>query len=656
MRAFAVIALAACGQPVSHAPSDAAGPADAPAPIVVTATVNSTRFVTREHMLAAAEMQISGEPLAESMGRVLASYSRDRLPTDLYFDANVVLSWIDLAGFSAGVESYEYSKQPMNMIAFESGAGTPLAAGPLVTNLAADIQHYAAGSNALGRFVFPTTGWPGMLPTLHVFASFDPAIDPTSHVGTCAITSDDDPDGMLGGQIISTDYECDATSLHLRETPDPTISPGADGFSGWKYALWTLNYLQTMHDQFEAPVYTAGFLGSSDIEGFQAQLFIAMLDNRAADWLGALSTTDGTTLSGFANPLAYDYASPLRWFPHAISNGAITDPSSDGMDLVGLALAYATIYAITDRTNADVGGIEAATSFFDGDPFSQTGLRDRALAMIRVAWIDFDRMHVDPATSLVYDRSPTTLAYTLIALRTTLRSLNGQLELYSNNTPDTAIGTTPLDIAPRLTELLKANAELLYAQPVAPTLDAYTATIRGLFAAYLATSDTRFRDRAIELFDQMDTSFYDHSARIYASVPGLADDVEFTPLRFALLQSTLRDMYELVATRPGGEARIAPLEDRLARLDKLVLNGWDDRDANRLVDWPAECVNVVAGMPRGGLQMAERTLTGELGTVQVMPGDTTVATSDREHDCVPEIDDAHLPAALADSVTFHIQR
>jgi hypothetical protein len=117
-------------------------------------------------------------------------------------------------------------------------------------------------------------------------------------------------------------------------------------------------------------------------------------------------------------------------------------------------------------------------------------------------------------------------------------------------------------------------------------------------------------------------------------------------------------MYELVATRPGGEARIAPLEDHLARLNKLVLNGWDDRDQNRLITWPDECANVVDGMPRGGLQMAERTLTGELGSLQapLLPGDTRIPTSDREHDCVPEIDDAHLPAALADAVTFQVIR
>jgi hypothetical protein len=88
-----------------------------------------------------------------------------------------------------------------------------------------------------------------------------------------------------------------------------------------------------------------------------------------------------------------------------------------------------------------------------------------------------------------------------------------------------------------------------------------------------------------------------------------------------------------------------------------VLNGWDDRDRDKQVDWPGECTDVVAGLPRGGLEMAERTLTGEIGRLNDEgSGSGGVPTSDRDQDCVPEIDDAHLPAALADSVTFQIAR
>jgi len=717
----------------SHDPI--ATPRDAgPSRVTITATVERTRVITREHMLAAGEMQISGEPLAEAMGRRLANYSRFRVPGDLYFDPQQALSWIDLAGFSTAIESYEYSKQPMNNLMFESGAGTALAYGPLVAGepaLAAMIQKFAAGAHTLGRFVFPGKGWPGMWPTNHVFASFDPTIDPTPSTSKCVITSDDNPGALPGVNVTSGDYECDATSLHLRDRAaqiDPTLTPGADGFTTWKYGLWVLNYLQVMHDPLERPVATVDdadlakvgsannairgkdkrgvisrpgtYLGSSDIEGFQAQMFIASVDNRAEDWLAHLATTDGATLSGFAttaDAIAYAYDSPLRWFPTIrvteTAGAAFPKPAyalasanSDLLDQIGLAMGYGEFYALTDKTNLAVGASHPARAMFDGDPFDGS-LRERALAIMRVAWIDVDRLHSDPQTGLLVDTvtfagatptrghtlSTTSLAYTLLGLRTVLRSLGGQLELYSNNQPDTAISHTPLDavavhyprqpaltFSARLEQILRAHAELLYTHltdasgrawagwdlatnaPIdrADTLDAHAAAVRGLFAAYLATGDTRFRTRAIAVFDRMDAVFFARDARIYTLTAG-ADRVEYTPLRFALIQSALRDIYELVARRPGNEARIPVLEDRIARLNKLVLNGWDDRDQNRIVDYPRECVRVIGGIPRGGLQAAERTLTGETG-----------GSADRDHDCVPEIDDAHLPAGLVDSITF----
>src|SRR4051812_5068530 len=96
-----IFALAACHSPSQVTPDAASPDATPPVHVTITATVGSTRFVTREHMLAAGEMQISGEPLAEQMARVLANYSRDRLPTDLYFDPDYNTSWIDLPGFSS---------------------------------------------------------------------------------------------------------------------------------------------------------------------------------------------------------------------------------------------------------------------------------------------------------------------------------------------------------------------------------------------------------------------------------------------------------------------------------------------------------------------------------------------------------------------------
>jgi hypothetical protein len=769
LKRLALVLLAACGEPQLPGPVVDAGPdAAVTDDIAITAELDSTRFVTREHMLAAGEMQISGEPLAEAMGRDLAGYSRDVLPADLYADPQLGITWVDLAGFSTAVESYEYSKQAMNFIAFEAGAGTSLTHAARVPDLVGTLHRLAVGSNALGKWVFAAgtypannpigntnpsglgsasanpLGWPGMWPTVHVFASFDPAIAPTSKVDlACSISSDDSPQGQ-GAPELCGDYECEATSLHLRDRAaqiDSAITPGADGFTTWKYGLWELNYLQVMHDDGEAAVDavaeadlakvgTPGFgihLGSSDIEGLQAAMFVLESDARADDWLRRLTTSDGTTLSGFASTaaaLAYDYTSALRWFPARIAvtetpgvDGfpvpayALASADSELLDLVGMAMGHAEQFALTDRNNADVGGSQAARAYFDGDPFpadnqladGEDTLHDRALALIRVAVIDLDRLHRDPSGVLVdhvalagtvpargHTASTIAAAYTVLGLRTVQRALGSQLELYSNNTPDTAT-TGALDAIPlhdpaapatvfgdRVRQLVRAEADLLLdhltdatgraytgwdtqAGTVADTsdaLDSHTSAIRGLLGAYLATGDTRYRDRALAVYARMDATFYDAAARVYRAEPITPErvyTVTYTPLRFALLQSTLRDIYELVATRPGGEALELPLEDRIGRLNKLVLNGWDDRDRDQRAA-VTECVRFDGvHIARGGLQLAERALTGETGRA-TDEGSVGPESVDRDADCVPEIDDAQLPAALADSITFTVTR
>jgi len=76
-------------------------------------------------------------------------------------------------------------------------------------------------------------------------------------------------------------------------------------------------------------------------------------------------------------------------------------------------------------------------------------------------------------------------------------------------------------------------------------------------------------------------------------------------------------------------------------VNKLFLNGWDDVNGDKVVDVNGECL-------AGHLQMAEQSLTGELGR-----DDVGRATSDRDSDCVPEIDDAQRASVLASDVFFH---
>lgn len=769
----ALVALTCQCQSDGRSPPDAglsAPPPPALRPHIV-ASMRDTRLFAQDDFLAGLEMQLSGEPLAEAMGRDLAGYERSYLPTDQYAEDGTFETMTDTAGFSIAVESYEYSKQPMNNVAFESGAGTSLVFGPLVAPgdddanaeaaLEQRIEHYAHVTNAWDRFVVSPGSWrgtspnplgyPGLWPTTHVFASFDPTIAPASSIKlNCAIPSDEG-----SGDDTVADYECDPTTLHLTDRAAQItrrLTPGADGFSGWKYALWTINYLQLMHDSLgllvetvpESDLVDVGvpgnqvtgkdgsgratlpgtYIGSSDLEGFQAAMLIDELDNRAADWLLHLTTTDGVTLSGFASisdALAFAENAPLRWFPGSIrvselaGSGDFPVPSyqvdsadSDSLGLLSLAGAYAEVYALTDRSNPDIGGAQTARVYFDGDPFAADDgvadgdptLHDRALAIIRVAVIDAVRLHRDPSTGALVDKaefagatpmrktraSVISTAYSLVALRTVALALGSQLSLYANNSPSAALIHSPLDDVPvnadgetfsaLLNDLIHAEANLLYDRLTRPdgtafeavnvatgaplgdgdSLDAHSAAIRGLFAAYLATGQTRYRDRAMAVFNRLEAVFYDPVARIYTATPAPVTSVDFSPLRFGMLQGALRETYLLVGDRPGNEPLALTLQGRIGRLNKLVLNGWDDHNSDSRVDWPDECIFVRDGVPAGGLQMAERTLTGELGSLETElgPGDPRTPTSDRDKDCVPEVDDVGLPAALAHRLRFDI--
>ncbi len=117
------------------------------------------------------------------------------------------------------------------------------------------------------------------------------------------------------------------------------------------------------------------------------------------------------------------------------------------------------------------------------------------------------------------------------------------------------------------------------------SLDAHTAAIRGLLVGYLSTGETQYRDRALLVFQRLESAFYDPHGRVYRPTEGdTSSTVTFTPRRFGLLQAALRDTYELIGLLPGQGALTALIEDRVSRLNKLVLNGWDDRDEDEVIE------------------------------------------------------------------------
>ena len=770
-----------CGSALScNAPKDPPRP-----PMVLRqfdATRTDTRFQVADHMRASMEMQVTGEPFAQLLGRDLAAFNRFSPISDQYTDPATGEVHIDTLGYAFGVESYEYSKQPMNNLSFESGAGVSLQYGPImnpnqVTGDAAyqlmldRLQHLADTAHATGPQNFVSVGsqdpslanfygWPGFWPQIAEYRSFDPSLKvPTGSTRGCTL------DGgyaaaSMGAQVVGN-YECGYNGLNLVKRDDQVdkfLEPNALGYAMWKQALWVINYWQSMHDISGNPITDVDdgdlpqigvpgntvvgryadpahpdqllkgdpgvYLGDITLEGWQGLVMLEEMDNKSALLLGSLSSDDGMMLGGFASTKAaldYDYAAPLRYWPSSVKvteQSMTNDPSladqffpqptsfeiaaaeSRLADLTAMAGGAAVFFALSDFANPDVGGQPSSLATFDGDPFpadnqladGEATPHDRALALLKVALVNIDRLHFDAEHQVLVDTASvkgqtvqrgTTVntveaAYAILGLRTLLRSISHTLTLYSNDTPDTRGAPTILDgvsfagapggaiLRERALTLIRAQADFLASKLVDPPsgqvfnsydlaagkavqspteIQSEAAAIRGLLEAYLATSDERYRQLAIRVYADLEARFWIAPLRVFRTTAGIDDKFTWTPVRFGTLEGALRQYWKLVGRRPGQERNANELLDRMTRTFKLVVNGWDDanRDERWYGDpltndlWKQECTGA-------GLQMAERALTGETARASEGP--------DRDHDCVPEISAAQLPSALAAEIVI----
>jgi hypothetical protein len=712
-------------------------------------------------MFAAGEMQISGEPFAETFaGRNLDGYDRNLLPTDRYApdpaghpDATV----IDLFGFSTAVESYEYSKYHANLISFQSGAGISLAHGPLVAPLDPDplvalrtrtqALIVAAGTDRAGFAQVPAPGdnplnrlgFGGLVPTMVAWRDFSPVAHPSGLVAN-GCSFDAGYGGAAKTQVVA-DYECGYSTLHLVDPVgqvNAQISPAAIGFATWKQAIWAIDFAGRLHDRFNAPVTLIDpedrplvgtpknlvlgkdatafgvYLGSTPLEGMWGLVMIDLIDNATATILSQYTTADGAALGGFASladAIAYDYPSPLRWFPTSIQaeqgpplgypsavNLTIADGASRSVDLAGLLLGGAMAFALTDARNVGIGQRIGLELTFDGDPFPQDNglpdgentLHDRLLALLKTSFVNLDRLHRHPQLGVLLDQASApggkvtqgtvvtteALAHTVIGLRQALLSLNGAINQYGGadaspaKDAQGALNPTafhPPGAAGTFSARVRATCQTqaafvrdtltteqgtvangasvgatgaLTLDPAPPTLASQAAALRALIEGFLLTGDESYRTRARAVARRLEAQFFLPSLGLYRGVDGGPSEVTMTPATFAWLQSALRESYKALSLPDDPALDRSLLEARIARANKLFLNGWNDRDGDQQIDLASECL-------AGRLQLGEQALTGETGKK-----DGTLS-SDRDSDCVLEIDDAGRLPSLAAAVRFH---
>jgi hypothetical protein len=744
----------------------------------------STRVVTEQLMFAAGEMQTSGEPFAQNFGgRNLAYYDRYYIPVDQYLvpssTGQLFESYTDLFGFSSAVESYEYSKYHVNMIAHQTGAGVSLANGPLLASLPGTtprdrlrsrVEHllYAAGTDVAGYAHFdggvPVStnivdadindlndfGFPGLWPSMMPYTDFDPTMAPDMAITHSCTTATGYGGVIFFGSSPVFNYECAYNSLNLPNRAaqvDPVIGPGTLGFATWKYALWGIDFTGRLHDgnansvtavapQDIALVGTHGntveavappgaapgvFVGSTPLEGMWGLLFIDEADNAAAWMLSSLATSDGATLRGFGSILdaiQYDYDSPLVWYPTAISvtedsttpypnvaSLAIKDPTSQAVDLAALAQGYSLLFGMTDPRNVAVGQqigcqIEFGGSVFpadDGQPDGESSTHDRALGVMRTAFVNLDRIHVDPATQIVVDTatltggtlirgnsvSMTTLGHVVAGLRFLLMGCNAAVSQYGAPDPNPAddvlgiLNSVPIhplgrqargqpSFSARVREVILSQAAFVRdvlttadgtvsngatlangvwsPTPGDTNIESQGAAVRVLTEAWFLSQDVSYQQRAQAVARTLLTAFWSAPARMFRQTPSGPDDIVMTPERFAWLQQALRETYEGLWIPGDPLLDRSALETVHARVNKLYLNGWDDLNGNQKVDKPAECMGAA-------LQMGEQALTGEVGTTS--NGVDNSGGADREGDCVLNIAYVGKASLLASQVHFH---
>ena len=118
-------------------------------------------------------------------------------------------------------------------------------------------------------------------------------------------------------------------------------------------------------------------------------------------------------------------------------------------------------FGMTDARNEAVGQSIGLTATFDGDPFAadngmpdgEATLHDRLLGLLKVAFVDLDRMHADPKLGVLVNQatvamgniergskvSATSLAHCIISLRQLLLSVNGAITQYGGADPSPTV-------------------------------------------------------------------------------------------------------------------------------------------------------------------------------------------------------------------------
>ncbi len=581
------------------------------------------------NFLAYTEFELSGEPLAESLGLDLDVLDPNTVNQPSVFD------------YTAGIESYEYSEEAMYALNYQSQMGPHLVNGPQHGS-GAGIKALDQRLNELAHAVgFPAEEIPSNLYPISL--PYQRGMPKLSLVDAVTIEGEEIKVLNARGQALTqktrvNNYVSDYKNMHWdRDSFSKVINPAAVGGILLKEVMWSQDFLGGMHDaktdeELEAQSSTMDHsgkyrLGVSAADGFQGMLLTEIsLDKMLMlqDMLGY----DGNRLGVKIAP-DYDAKRKPVWFAHQVAvlekkrNGvnalgqlSVIDGRSTLRDTWMLLWPASEFFAFSDQRIENTAQNPAFNAVFDGAPFAAApevnkdsqanndvpGVDAFSLSanLSNMLFQNIDTLHFNQQAGTFVDTfmdgkqgsrvSSFDAAYSLAALSIFQRAQDALPVGYAaGDTGDLNLRT---DAGKRAFAMITAQADYLLTNAIdsrglvfdatelgkkaigSQSLATQFAVIRGLIAAGSATQSPAYLDAAKKIYLAVEEHLYDAQLGTWSDHPGMA--AEFTPWTAAAISGGLRKVMLHLANQEGEHEpalELRHLAKRYSDWFKITVNG-----------------------------------------------------------------------------------
>ncbi len=619
--------------------------------------------------LAYTEFELSGEPLAESLGLDLDTLDPGLANQPTAFD------------FAAGIESYEYSEEAMYALNYQSRMGPHLVNGPMNSARGGQMSDLGKRVIEMAKAVgFPANEIPlNMYPISMPYMSGTPEF--SGKVDTSVVNGEEMEIVTATGeektvQSVIPAYFRDYKSLAWNDASfDKSFSPAATGGIMLKEVMWAQDFLGGMHvtesdEEVEAESMKMDqdgvhSLGVSAADGFNGMLLAEISLDKMLMLQNQLGF-DGKKLGAKITPDYNPSKSPI-WFAHkttvkeatvngvnAIDQLTVADSRSTLRDTWMLLWPVSEFYAFSDQRTANSAQNPAFKAVFDGAPFAAAPAANIDVKagnnvvgndmfsvtsnLSNLLFKNLSTLHFNSkAGTFVTDYSKGKqgsevstfdAAYSLVALNIFQRSQDALPVGYASAEGGDVNLKTPQ--GEQALKMVKQQADFIVSSLIgknglaydsanlssdnkngnvskSQSLETQFAVLRGLSSAFLTTGEQGYRTAARNLYISIEKNMFDKKLGTWATVPGKA--TIHTPFTSAAISGGLREAIQQLSNKEGENA---------PELELQALT-------NRYVSWFKTVIN-------GGMQMAE--WMGDSGENQLKDDKSTDTDMDGVHQII----------------------